>query len=134
MAKQKAQHTLHVVQHGGYARLEDGMLTKYTPGKPGMTMEEMKQSEADALMAARKEEYGEAWLTTGRITRMLTELELLKRISSSAYFYNWMIILNKLIRLLQTPTKIDSWRDIEVYARLVADRLSNEPSEGPRLP
>ena len=124
MPRQKTQHTTHVVQGSSYAQLEDGMLTKYTPGKPGMTMKEMEQSEADALMAARKEEYGEAWLTTGRITHLLNEIGVMNRIVESPYFYNWMIILNKLIRLLQTPTKIDSWRDIEVYARLVADRLS----------
>jgi hypothetical protein len=36
------------------------------------------------------------------------------------------MILSKMIRLLYSPNKLDTWQDIEGYAKLVADKLREE--------
>lgn len=74
------------------------------------------------LLAERGATYGDAWLVTGIIVELLRQRRLLDRIISSSYFYNWITILCKLVRLLATPNHLDSWRDIIGYAQLIVDR------------
>ena len=44
-------------------------------------------------------------------------------------YYNWVIILNKLTRLLADPLNIDSWKDIAGYASLVVNYLEEKGKE-----
>ena len=101
--------------------------------KPTITRAEAYVPEIASQKMEREKgaEYGQAWLTSGRIVKMLAEMDLMDRILKSEFAYNWDIILNKLVRLLANPFKADSWRDIEVYAKLVADYLeAREPEKG----
>lgn len=77
------------------------------------------------LLKERKEQYGEAWKLSGQWMSIMTfeKPDIFNRILETPYFYNWTIILNKLARLLFTPSHIDSWKDIAGYAQLVVDDL-----------
>lgn len=78
------------------------------------------------LLREREAQYGGAWAETGRVavryspqlTRLLT--------SFPEAWYPWIMILCKLIRILTSPRHLDSWRDIEGYARLVVAYLEKE--------
>jgi hypothetical protein len=78
------------------------------------------------LLETRTEEYGDTWLIAGRIIAFLNVYDLLGNIVSTPYSHNWFMILSKMIRLLYSPNKLDTWQDIEGYAKLVADRVRRE--------
>jgi len=78
-----------------------------------------------ALVASRNTQYGAAWLTTGKLIGFLSKefYEFLERAPN--FSYAWVIILNKLVRLLHDPENLDSWQDIAGYATLVAEELEH---------
>lgn len=86
----------------------------------------------EKLIEERGNEYGNAWRTTGKLMqRVKDDLHELLRLFPDAYV-PWMMILNKLVRILNSPWHQDSWEDIAGYATLVADhiRKSKERQDG----
>ena len=82
-------------------------------------MDKVKQ-----LLAQRGDEYGPAWIRTGLVIDMLNNGEGgLQKVIQSHFFYAWVTILCKLIRLMQNPNHLDSWDDIAGYATLVSTEL-----------
>jgi hypothetical protein len=70
--------------------------------------------------------YANAWSITGKVMAPLfPSLSALGRTFPEAW-YPWIMILNKLIRILGTPKHLDSWRDIVGYAQLVVDHLTKK--------
>jgi len=51
---------------------------------------------------------------------------MFRAIIPTGYFFNWMMILNKLIRALYTPNDPDHWKDIAGYATLVMNDIVKE--------
>lgn len=90
----------------------------------------MANQTVQQLLQERNAQYGAAWKTTGEMVYPVLE----KYLSFSSVFpagiYPWMIILNKLDRLLADPRNIDSWKDIAGYATLVVEYLEKEKSDG----
>ena len=84
------------------------------------------RDEVTRTLDERGEVYGEAWLTCGKVTKLLASLGLMTKIEHSMYFHNWIIILSKMIRLLATPNHQDSWHDIAGYATLVDNHITTE--------
>ena len=80
------------------------------------------------LLIDRDAEYGLSWLTTGQLLQTLP----LDKVVKTGFFFNWLMILNKAIRILHSPLKPDHWRDIAGYAILVHDRLENANAAGSR--
>ncbi len=81
------------------------------------------------ILEERGIEYGEAWLLTGLYMEgHIEELETL--MGQSPFAFNWIMILNKLHRILASPYHVDSWKDIAGFATLVVDHLENIPTEG----
>ena len=80
------------------------------------------------LVESRDTQYAEAWRKTGLMSHMVaSEIATMHHVFPEAW-YNWVIILNKLARILGDPKHIDSWRDIAGYATLVVDYLEKEKS------
>jgi predicted acylesterase/phospholipase RssA len=76
-----------------------------------------------------RERYLEAWRKTGVMSHSLTaEIAHLHFVFPEGWF-NWGIILNKLVRILGDPKHLDSWRDIAGYATLVVEYLEKEEHE-----
>lgn len=82
-------------------------------------------NDVDELLKRRNSEYEDAWLITGKLFQLPDLVKAYTRLLEICpeYAYNWMIILNKLIRLLGNPFKLDSWQDIAGYATLVVKHL-----------
>lgn len=74
------------------------------------------------FLEQREEEYGPAWKTTGEIIQVIG-LEWMSRLDNSGFFFPWVMILNKLVRALASPNKLDHWVDIIGYATLVKREL-----------
>ena len=81
------------------------------------------------LLKERESEYGHAWLSTGEFLRDERRFRT-SNLWYTPYGFAWLIILNKLERALITPSNADHWRDIEGYAKLVADRIDKGLDEG----
>lgn len=81
------------------------------------------------LIDSRNKTYGEAWRVTGEV---MSEMALSSHavfdnvLHSTPFFYNWVIIQNKLHRVLADPSNIDTWKDIAGYAQLVVDYIEGE--------
>lgn len=75
------------------------------------------------VLEDRGKEYGEAWLVAGNVIKYVGNVSSLTKLMSTPFFHNWVIILSKMIRILQSPTKIDHWKDIAGYATLVMQYL-----------
>lgn len=80
--------------------------------------------EVDKLLKERDVQYGQAWKWTGLMMHPIQAkaAELLK--NAPDLYYNWIIILNKLVRLLADPYHADSWKDIAGYATLVVNHIN----------
>lgn len=72
---------------------------------------------ADQIEVEREREYGDAWLYTGKVLTLFPD-RLISRLLRKKLLFPWLMILNKTIRILWSPGKIDHWKDIEGYARL----------------
>lgn len=82
----------------------------------------------DDVLQTRGTEYGQAWDVTGELVDheyVLTGLVRLVRAFPQAW-YPWVMILNKLVRILTSPRKLDHWVDIAGYATLVVNHLKGE--------
>lgn len=81
------------------------------------------------LVDERNAQYAEAWRKTGVLAQSVSEeLSWLLKVFPEGYF-NWVTILNKLLRILGDAKHIDSWRDIAGYATLVVDYLEKEKEQ-----
>lgn len=78
-------------------------------------------SEIDKLLGDRDSRYGKSWLTTNQIINFLW-MRMPELIASDLGF-NWIMILNKLIRALATPKDREHWIDIVGYAQLSLNHL-----------
>jgi len=85
--------------------------------------------DANKLVKERNEQYGAAWKKTGNMMWCVADQVNEFLISAPDLYYNWVIILNKLGRLLADPWNIDSWKDIAGYATLVVNHLEAEREE-----
>lgn len=97
-----------------------------------MTNEDyLEANRIDNLLKTRGQDYGQAWLLAGKVWKLyhevvidpVTNLRLTDIISESGFAHNWMIIQSKLARAMTTPFLEENWRDIEGYAKLVADYI-----------
>jgi len=90
----------------------------------------MPKSDIDELIQGRNTQYAEAWRKTGIMSHpVVDDIAKLHQVFPEGW-YNWVIILNKLVRLLGDPKNIDSWQDIAGYATLVVDYLKKENQDG----
>ena len=78
-------------------------------------------SEGEELLDERGNTYGRAWYIEGLILDRLNEYHTNHRELNmwfSVYQGQWRAIMAKMARLLESPGHVDSWADIEGYARL----------------
>ena len=80
-------------------------------------------TDTEALLAVRNKEYGEAHFLTSSAMLHLRVFE--RPIGVSMLFFHWVIILNKLIRAIASPYKVDHWADIAGYAELAQNVIKN---------
>lgn len=80
------------------------------------------------LTDQRQAEYQDAWSVTGELMAHPHVLEGLHRmtIEHPKLVYPWIQMLNKLIRALASPEKLDHYDDIIGYATLVRDSLTEK--------
>ena len=91
-------------------------------------------SDVRALLKERDTQYAEAWRKTGVLMKLVRkEVDWLLDVFPEGY-YNWVIILNKLLRILGDARHIDSWKDIAGYATLVVEYLENEKEIRDEIP
>lgn len=73
----------------------------------------------------RGRQYGQAWAMSGlALVPMKDQIAYLLS-AYPRYFFCWIMIHNKLLRLLKDPAHLDSWVDIAGYAQLVIYDLQN---------
>lgn len=87
----------------------------------------------ESVMQERNTEYADAWATTGEVLKAIPSIAhgvALLLFNYPRMYFPWVMILNKLIRILGTPNKLDSWVDIAGYAQLVVNELSSEQDKG----
>jgi len=79
--------------------------------------------DVNKLIKERDAQYGGAWIHTGRMMWPVSDRvnQLLE--AAPEVYYNWVIILNKLVRLLADPWNRDTWQDIAGYATLVVNHI-----------
>jgi len=76
-----------------------------------------------SIVDERNEAYADAWCLHGEVIKPVAEKTLSLLWSYPYMFFPWMLILNKLLRILGSPTNEDHWVDIRGYAELVLTRL-----------
>ncbi len=77
------------------------------------------------LIRDRDAEYGAAWIVGGRVIGFLGEQFIAFVRKAPEYTYTWVVILSKMLRILQSPHHLDSWKDIAGYAMLVVEEEEN---------
>lgn len=84
-------------------------------------------NKVDQLLAQRGQNYGPSWRTATEAISAMTEGDAsrLQGLMDNGTLANWMMIVSKLCRLVQTPSFQDSWDDIEGYAKLSADHIES---------
>lgn len=82
------------------------------------------------LIEQRDDQYGSAWIECTHLIGAIPK-GVWHRFQSIApqYLYAWIIILNKMYRILVDPYHKDSWRDIAGYATLVLNDLEAQEKE-----
>jgi hypothetical protein len=79
-----------------------------------------------SIVDERAEAYGDTWAKMG-VTMMPIFADFIKfAMRVPKYMYPWLMIWNKCIRILFSPTKIDHWVDIQGYAELVIRDLKEK--------
>ena len=97
---------------------------------PMITAEQLNEIPS-SLLTARSSEYGQSWLLSGVIVKAMREFGVdFTALDESWFDWPWRAILNKLTRIVKTPTHLDSWKDIEGYARLVREYLETGETYG----
>ena len=81
------------------------------------------------LLERRNIKYGEAWKLTGRMVKPVVDYLPPLIVNVPSMFIPWVMILNKLVRILTTPRYVDHWRDIAGYATLVVESLTKTKSD-----
>mgnify|MGYP000954753686 CR=1 FL=1 len=81
------------------------------------------------LLERRNKTYGEAWKLTGRMVKPVVGYLPPLIVNVPSMFIPWVMILNKLARILTTPRRVDHWRDIAGYATLVVESLTKTKSD-----
>lgn len=81
------------------------------------------------LLKDRENEYKGAWRLTGKLLGFLFPYMGKLFEEANEFSYSWVIVLNKLIRILGSPRHLDSWKDIEGYAHLVVEELEGETDD-----
>ena len=73
----------------------------------------------------RSAQYANAWRLQGHIVRIPLVRALLDQMLHTfpEAWFPWVMVLNKLLRALGSPRKLDHWDDIIGYATLVVDHL-----------
>ena len=89
----------------------------------------MSNTPISKLLAERNGQYKDAWKLTGLAAQPLADQIFRLLITYPELWYNWIIILNKLIRILGSPEHLDSWKDIIGYATLAADYLEGKEDD-----
>jgi hypothetical protein len=78
---------------------------------------------ADEILRLRDRAYGGAWAKTGKLLNVvINDFHNMVELFPEAA-YNWVIILNKLVRALASPREIDHWIDMRNYAQLVVEYI-----------
>lgn len=83
----------------------------------------MAEDRIKALLDARQQTHGDAWLIIGQYLSTMYKQGLLEKVFSTPYCYAWVMEFAKLIRSTQSPDAIDNWVDMQGYARLVQDQM-----------
>lgn len=94
-----------------------------SPQDPGTERTQVAQT-----IAEREAQYAGAWEVTGKLVAsplLMHSVGNLLNLFPDAWF-PWVMILNKLIRALWSPKNPDHWLDIQGYAKLVHDRLTEK--------
>lgn len=89
-------------------------------------------SAVEELLSQKQSEYKDAWKLSGEIfEHPELKAKFVAFLSGPwcVYVFNWIIIMNKLFRILATPNHLDSWKDIAGYAQLVVNDLESERSK-----
>ena len=88
-------------------------------------------SDVSELLKQRQAEYNNAWKVSSLIfTIKPIALGFIHMVSECPeYVYSWVIIMNKLIRLLANPRHLDSWKDIAGYATLTVKDIEGDTNE-----
>lgn len=89
-------------------------------------MEPQPDFNIQTLVTERGEDYDESWMLTAVVIKAL---QLEKRpIWRTPLSFAWIMVLNKLIRAMFSPTKKDHWVDMQGYAELVREQLDKPSS------
>lgn len=78
------------------------------------------------LLEKRGRGYGDAWKLTGMMVKPVASQVLELAVKKPEMWAPWVLILNKLVRILVTPGRADHWRDIVGYATLVLESLTKK--------
>lgn len=79
------------------------------------------------VVEEREKVYGRSWKITGEILAFfLKDHSTMPKLFSTYYVFNWIMILNKLSRILSSPNNPDHWLDIAGYATLVYEEVKDE--------
>lgn len=72
-----------------------------------------------SIIDERQETHGNAWMLMGHVLQPLVP-EIVKLIQTNPKFvFAWLMILNKLVRILAKPDYMDHWVDIQGYTELI---------------
>jgi hypothetical protein len=79
------------------------------------------------VVEERERRYGQSWKTTGEILSFFFRNRTsIPKLFSTHYVFNWIMILNKLNRILSSPDNPDHWLDIAGYATLVYEEAKDK--------
>lgn len=86
-------------------------------------------SNTEQLLDERQADYGNSHEVTGCLLRDI-QPQLAHLLSHyPVLWFPWLMIFNKLIRALTSPTKIDHWADIQGYAELALRSITELRAE-----
>lgn len=92
-----------------------GSMPNHGPGRD--------MTSAEKLVVERDSIYHEAHQLTGIVLNPIADNVMELLLQHPRLFTDWFMCVNKLMRLLQNPTHVDSWLDIQGYAQLAIDQL-----------
>jgi hypothetical protein len=78
------------------------------------------------LTEERQAVYGNASTLTGQMCRLVIGDLTILCLHHPEMFHPWIRILNKLLRILYSPTNVDHWVDIRGYTEIVIHHLTAE--------
>lgn len=85
----------------------------------------MTQTPKD-LITERDKTYGVAWWMQGSWIQLVLPQVIDLVNNFPKYFFPWLLITNKCLRILKSPQELDHWKDIQGYAQLVIDDLEKK--------